>query len=136
MKTDNCNPVLKQPKYIEVKGLIVAFTAALVVISYLIYYYYFYIYEIELNELYFTVTGIGISVFTGLLFTFFQNLCVRTILLFTSTFYGMMVLIYIIVWIILGEPYTYIRASLIIGLVIGLIYVIYDSIANKPRTSD
>ena len=136
MKTDNCIPVIKEAKNIEIKGVIGAITAGLIVISYLVYYYYFYKYDIKLNELYFIMGGVGISVFTGLLFTFFQNLCIKTILLFTSVFYGMLVLIYISVWLILGQPYAYIKASLIVGLIIGVIYVIYDKFTNKPRTAN
>ena len=133
MKTESCNPVLKTPKNIEVKGFIVAFTAVMIVIAYIVYYFYYRIYDIELNELYFIITGIGISVFTGTLFTFFKSLCARVMLLFTSTFYLMMILIYIAVWLILGQPYAYIKESLFIGLLIGIIYVVYDKFANQPR---
>ncbi len=136
MKAENCNPIIKDVKNIEVKGIIAAIMAGLIILSYLVYYSYFYLYEIELSELYFIAGSSAISVFTGLLFTFFRNICVKTVLLFTSVFYGMMVLIYVTVWLIIGEPYTLIRASLIVGMIIGLIYVIYDTIANKPRTID
>lgn len=120
-------------KYIEVKGVIGAFTAALILISYLVYYYYYYNDGVKLNELYFVSTGLGIFVLTGLLFTFFKNVYIRTILLFTSIFYLMLEIIYIVSWLILGQPYAYLKESLIVGLIIGIIYFIYDKSYNKPR---
>jgi len=123
-------------KYIKLKGFIAGITGVVVAISYLAYYYYYYENGVKLNELYFISTGIGISVFTGLLFTFFRNICVKIILMFTSIFYGVLELIYISVWIVQGQPYAYIKQSLIIGLIIGIIYFIYDKFANKPRSVD
>lgn len=127
---------IKSSKYVELKGIVGALAAALILVSYLVYYYYYYNDGIKLNELYFISSGIGISVFTGLLFTFFQNICVKTILLFTSVFYAMLEIIYISMWILQGEPYAYIKISLIIGLIIGTIYFIYDKFTNKSRHSD
>lgn len=117
----------------EIKGIIGAIAGAFLIISYLFYYYWYYENGIKLNELYFIATGVGISVFTGLLFTFFQNIYVKTILLFTSVFYLMLEVIYIAVWIVQGEAYAYIKLSLVIGLVIGLIYFLYEQFANKSR---
>lgn len=120
-------------KYIKQKGFIAGVTGVFVALSYISYYYYYYENGVKLNELYFISTGIGISVFTGLLFTFFKNICVKMILMFTCIFYGILELIYISVWIIQGQPYAYIKQSLIIGLVIGIIYFAYDKFTNKPR---
>lgn len=121
-------------KYIEIKGFIAGLAGIFIALSYLVYYYFYYEKGIKLNEIYFISTGVGISVFTGLLFTFFQNIIVKTILMFASIFYGILELIYIIVWIIQGEPYAYIKLSLIIGLIIGIIYFTYDKLTNKPRS--
>lgn len=123
-------------KHTEIKGVIGVIAAAIILFSYLVYYFYYYNNGVKLNELYFISSGIGISIFTGLLFTFFENLYIRTILLFTSVFYLMLEMIYIIMWIVLGEPYAYLKTSLIIGLIIGIIYFIYDKLNNKPRTGN
>lgn len=124
---------VKESKYIELKGIIGAVAATFIMISYIIYYFTFYETGVKLNELYFISSGVGISVFTGLLFTFFENICVKTVLLFTSVFYGLLELIYIIVWIIQGQPYAYIKQSLFGGLIIGICYFLYDKFTNKPR---
>ena len=100
---------IKGSKYIELKGILGASASLMILISYLLYYYFYYNDGIKLNELYFISSGIGISVFTGLLFTFFRNVYVRTALLFTSVFYLMLELTYVIVWIFLGQPYTHIK---------------------------
>jgi hypothetical protein len=117
-------------KSLELKGIIAGIVSALMLVSYILYYYNFYYNDIHLDKLYFIITGIGISVFTGLLFTFFKRTCIKALLLFTSAFYAILELIYIIMWIILGKPYAYIKWSLIAGLAVGLIYFIYDSIKN------
>jgi hypothetical protein len=117
-------------KSLETRGIIAAVVSAFMLVSYVFYYYYYYTNEVKLSELYFISTGVGVSVFTGLLFTFFKRTWVKTLLLFTSTFYAILELIYIIMWIILGKPYAYIKWSLIAGLAVGLIYFIYDSIKN------
>lgn len=122
---------IKGSKYIELKGILGASASLMILISYLLYYYFYYNDGIKLNELYFISSGIGISVFTGLLFTFFRNVYVRTALLFTSVFYLMLELTYVIVWIFLGQPYTHIKLSLIIGLIIGITYFGYDKFNNK-----
>lgn len=126
---------IKAGKYFELKGIIGASTGIFIIILYLIYNYYYYYNEVKLNELYFISSGVGVSICMGLLFTFFQNIYIKTILLFTSVFYFMLILIYIVFWVILGEPYTHIKAALIIGLLIGIIYVIYDNTTNK-RTNN
>ena len=141
-KLKNLNTIIpekllkKEDKYIELKGIIGAVAAGLILLSYVIYYYFYYNDGIKLNELYFISSGVGISVFTGLLFTFCRNIYVRTILLFTSIFYAMLEVIYITVWIIFGHPYAYIKTSLIIGLIIGIVYFIYDKFNNKSSDSN
>jgi len=127
---------IKGGKYIEVKGTIGAFAAVMILASYFIYYYFYYCNEIKLNELYFISSGIGTSIFTGLLFTFFKNIYVKTILLFTCVFYLVLEIIYIVVWVIYAQPYAYLKHSLIIGLIAGIIYFIYDTSTNKSRSSD
>lgn len=124
---------IKESNYIELKGIIGAIAAAFIMVSYIFYYFTFYETGVKLNELYFISSGVGIAVFTGLLFTFFENICVKTVLLFTSVFYGLLELIYIIVWIIQGQPYAYIKQSLLGGLIIGICYFLYDKFTNKPR---
>lgn len=127
---------IKEGKHIELKGIIGAATAAMILISYLVYYHYYYYHHVKLNELYFISAGVGISIFTGLLFTFFRSICIKTILLFTSVFYAILEAVYIIVWIIQGKPYAYIKTALIVGLIIGVIYFAYDKFTNKPRNSN
>lgn len=117
---------------LKIKGLIAALAAALILVSYIVYYIRYYNDGVKLNEMYFISQGVGISVFTGLLFTFFKNVYTRTMLLFTSVFYGILELIYIIVWIHYGEPYAYLKQSLLVGLIIGIIYFIYDKFNNNP----
>lgn len=124
---------IKESKYIELKGIIGAIAAAFIMISYVVYYFTYYETGEKLNELYFISSGIGISVFTGLLFTFFENIYVKTILLFTSVFYAILEMIYIVIWVIQGQPYAYIKLSLFAGLIIGICYFLYDKFTNKPR---
>lgn len=120
---------------LTVKGWIGGFAAILSISSYLAYYIFYYK-GIKLDELYFIATGVSISIFTGLLFSMFRDKWVRTFLLFASVFYGILITIYILHWIITGIPYAYIKISLIIGLLIGVIYFIYDSFIANNNTKD
>lgn len=131
MKTTN-----KEVDPLKVKGIIAAFAAVLILVSYIVYSIRYYEDGVKLNEMYFISQGIGISVFTGLQFTLYRNIYVRTILLFTSVYYAILEAIYIIVWIYFGQPYSYIKHSLLIGLVIGIIYFLYDKFNNNPRNVD
>lgn len=123
----------KAGKYLEIKGIIGATTGVSVMISYLIYNYYYYHYNIELNEMYFAMSAFGIFVLNGLLFTFFTNRIVKTLLLFTSVFHLVLDMIYIVVWVVYSKPYTNIKFSLFCGLGIGIIYWIYDAITSSSR---
>lgn len=118
---------------LTIKGWIGGFAAILSISSYLAYYIFYYK-GIKLDELYFIATGISISIFTGLLFSMFMDKWVRTFLLFASVFYGILIKIYVLHWIITGIPYAYIKTSLVLGLIIGIIYFIYDSFTPIHNT--
>ena len=120
-------------KWLKIKGIIACATGILVIGMYLFYFFYLESTGTKLSELYFIASGVGISVFTGLLFTFFRNIYRRTVLLFTSVFYALLEIIYIWNWIINGKPYVLFKVALIIGLFTGIIYFIYDTITNDPR---
>lgn len=60
-----------------------------------------------------------------------KNRNVKTLLLYTSVYYSLLVIMYVGSWVILGKPYGYIKLSLIIGLFFGLIYWLYDYFANS-----
>ena len=121
---------MKNPKNLDAKGIIGASAAVFTLVGYLIYYLYLSVYEVKLNELYFIMTSLPIAIFTGILFTFFNNRNVKTLLLYTSVYYSLLVIMYVGSWVILGQPYGYIKLSLIIGLFFGLIYWLYDYFAN------
>jgi len=122
-------------KCIELKGILAMVAVGFIVISYVIYNYYYYNMGVKLNELNFVSTGVGISIFTGLLFTFFQNVYVRTVLLFTCAGYAILETIYIIQWILFGNPYAYLKVGLVVGLIIGLIYFVYDRIKYRKSAN-
>lgn len=124
----------KKMKTTKLKGILALSAVVIVMISYLIYNYYYYEYKIKLNELNFISTGIAISIFSGLLFTFFQNKWIRTVLLYCSTFYAMLILCYSYSWIIHNHAYAYIKLSMFLGLLIGIIYVIYDFSTNRTNS--
>jgi len=118
-------------KCLRLKGILALIAVGLLVITYIIYNYYYYNLGIKLSELHFVSTGVGISIFTGLLFTFFQNVYVRTALLFTCVGYAILELIYIVEWILFGNPYAHLKLALLAGLIIGLIYFAYDRIKYR-----
>jgi len=120
---------------LTVKGWIGGFAALLSVSSYIVYYIFYYE-GIKLDELYFIATGVSISIFTGLLFTFFHNKCAKTFLLFASVFYAIMIVVYVIHWIITGLPYAYIKLSLIAGFFVGLIYLAHDTYPTNANAKD
>lgn len=120
---------------LKVKGIIGAVAACLSIASYIIYYVAYY-QDIKLDELYFISTGATISVFTGLLFAIIRNKVSRTLLLFASMFYAILIISYILSWIVSGFPYAYIKVSLFIGLVIGLIYFLHDSRTSNKRLTN
>lgn len=122
--------------YLKLKGCIAAATAALIVAGYLYYYYVLKHSGVKLNELYFVINGSGTAIFTALLFTFFVNSYIKTILLFTSIFYTVLEIIYVYKWVILGEPYAYFKIALIAGLVLGIIYFIYDKLNDVRRSNN
>lgn len=118
----------------QYKGWIACLAVVIVMVSYLIYNYFYYEYKIKLNELNFISTGIAISIFSGLLFTFFRNKIVRTLLLYCSTFYATLIICYVYSWIFNNHAYAYIKLSMFLGVLIGIIYMVYDIITN--RTND
>ena len=123
--------IIKVPvKHLKTKGIIAAITAAIVLVMYLIYSYYYYEKNIELDDLYFAVVGSGTAIFTGLLFTFFSNRIVKTVLLFAFIFHTILEMIFISMWVLFQTPYAYIKFSLFIGLGAGILYFIYDYIKN------
>lgn len=132
---DGFKSAIINTSYLKTKGIVAAIASVFVVGCYLFYYYHLRNTGIKLNELYFITSGVGIAVFTGLLFTFFTNIYVKTALLFTSTFYAVLEFIYIIKWVFMGQPYAYFKTALIIGLIIGIIYFIYDRINDVPGKS-
>lgn len=122
-------------KNLAIKGWIGGFAAILSILSYIAYYFCFYK-GINYDEYYFISTGLSISIFTGLLFTFFENKVVRTFLLFASVFYAILIIVYVLHWIITGIPYAYIKISLICGFFIGLIYFVYDLFSSNNNAKD
>lgn len=119
---------------LKLKGIVASFAVIIIAVSYIIYNYFYYEMNIKLNELYFISTGLAISIFSGLLFTFFQNKVIRALLLYCSTFYAILIISYIYSWIIQSHAYAYTKLSMFLGLLIGIIYMAYDFIAN--RTND
>lgn len=115
----------KPDRILLAKGIIGGMAAFVSILSYIAYYFCFYR-GIPFDELYFISTGYSIAIFTGLLFTFFKKKITRTLLLFCSTFYSILVTVYIVHWVCTGLPYAYIKISLFLGLLIGIIYFCYD----------
>lgn len=122
---------MSEHKKLEIKGLIGAAAAALAILSYIVYYYFFYEVGIKLNELLFICTGLSISLFSGLLFTFFRNKIAKALTLFCSVFYLFLVGIYTVYGLLFGTYYANIKLSLIIGLAAGISYLIYDTINHR-----
>lgn len=119
---------------LAIKGWLGAAAAMIAIASYIAYYIYYYK-GIKLDELYFISTGCSISIFTGILFTMFESRSVRTFLLFASVFYGILISVYSIHWYFTGLPYAYIKISLILGLIAGLIYYAYDTISSARNNA-
>jgi len=129
------NIVIGTKKSLKIKGIIGSFAAIISIASYLVYYICYYN-GIKYDEIYFISTGLSISIFTGLLFTFFDSKIVRTFLLFASTFYIILICSYICHWFYTGFPYAYIKISLFSGLIVGLIYFIYDTFITNDTAKD
>lgn len=122
-------------KNLAIKGFIGGFAAILSIASYIVYYFCFYE-GINYDAYYFIATGLSISIFTGLLFTFFENKLVRTFLLFASVFYGILITSYSVHWIYTGLPYAYIKISLGSGLIVGIIYFAYDLFSSNSNAKN
>ena len=118
------------PKNLNAKAILGTFASSFALFGYLLYYVYFEIIGVKLNELYFIITCVPIAIFTGILFTFFSNKNLKTLLLYTSVYYSLLVVMYVGSWVILGQPYGYIKQALIAGLVVGIIYRLYDYFTN------
>lgn len=122
-------------KNLALKGWIGGFGAVMAIASYIAYYFCYYE-GINYDAFYFIATGLSISIFTGLLFTFFENKVVRTFLLFASVFYGILVLSYSAHWAFTELPYAYIKISLMSGLIVGIIYFIYDLFSSSSNAKN
>lgn len=122
--------MLRHPKNLNAKAILGTFASAFALTGYLVYYLYLSAYGIKLNELYFITSCVPIAIFTGILFTFFKERYAKVLFLYTCVYYSLLVLTYVGSWILIGQPYGYIKVSLIIGLVVGLIYWIYDHCSN------
>jgi len=120
---------------VKTKGIIAAILAVIALLSYVIYYFAYYNYNVRLDELFFIGTGISISGSFGLLFTMFSNKTVKTLTLFCSIFYFILISAYLLNGVIWGEYYAFIKLSLIIGLISGIIYLIHDNIKTGRSSS-
>jgi hypothetical protein len=123
-------------KNLKIKGFWATCAVMLIIASYVAYNYVYYEKGYKLNELYFISTGVGIAILSGILMTFFKNKFVRTSLLFCSVFYTFLEVAYVWSWITLNHAYAYIKLSLFVGLLIGLIYVVYDYIRRFTAKPD
>lgn len=112
---------------IKIKGNLAAIAGLISVVGYIAYFLSYYYANYRLDEIYFVNNCFTSAIFTYLCFSFFNHKFVKVILLFTSIFYSMLLFTYIGNWLILGTPYAWIKFSLIIGLIIGLIYYLYDT---------
>ena len=124
---------MSDKRKLTIKGLLASITATFVMLSYCTYYVYLETYGVKLNALFFVSTNIAVSVFSGLLFTFFKNRFVRVTTLFCSVFYFTLVLIYVYFYLLIGVHYAYIKTALIIGLTAGVIYYIYDTFGSTKH---
>ena len=118
-------------KYLNIKGFLAFFAVVLLIASYVAFNYYYYEKGIKLNELYFISTGVGISILSGLLVTFFINKFVRISLMYCSVFYSILEVAYVWSWITQNHAYMYIKFSLFVGLLIGIVYGIYIHFTDK-----
>jgi Na+/melibiose symporter-like transporter len=119
---------------LNLKALIASVAGLTVITAYILYYFIYSVYNYRLDQVYFMATCFGVSVFTALLFTFFTQRFARTIMLFVSNFYAILLITYVANWLAFGTAYGHIKLSLIIGFIAGLIYYAYDSIVNsKPK---
>lgn len=120
------------------KSILAAFACIILIASYAAFSFMYYNKGIKLNEFYFISSGVSIAIFTGLLVTFFSNKIVRILLLYISSFYVILVGSYVWSWIFQNHAYMYIKLSLFVGLIIGLIYAFIDKIfriTNKRNGS-
>lgn len=118
---------MSEKKQLEIKGLLGVIAAALAILSYIVYFLWFEKYGVKLNKLFFISTGVSIFIFSGLLFTFFRNKLAKTLTLFCSIFYFILVLSYTLMGIMMDQYFAHVKLSLIIGLTAGLIYYLNDS---------
>lgn len=123
----------KMGKRLEIKGLLGLIAAVLAIAAYIIYYLYLEVYGIKLNKIFFVSTGISISTFSGLLFTFFRNKVAKAFTLFCSIFYFILVLSYVSFGLIMNQYFAHIKLSLITGLIAGIIFLVYDTFANSSK---
>ena len=95
-------------------------------IVYLAYNIVFYSSGIKLSEIYYLSTWLTISILSGIMFTFFNNIFHRATMVFCSVCCSLLIVNYLLSWIILGHPYAHIKLAIGIGLLIGIIYGIRD----------
>ncbi len=122
---------MKQVKELKLKGVFASIAGIISVSVYILYFFSYYYGGYRLDEAYFANNCFTTAIFTYLCHGFFSQKFVRVVLLFTSVFYSMLLLTYVGNWLLLGTPYAWIKFSLIAGLLIGLIYYIYDSATNS-----
>jgi len=113
---------MEQIDRLKVKGRIGIVTTITFLISYIVYFFCLYEFNYRLDQVYFVINTMTISIFSWLLFQFFKNLDVKVTLLFSCIFSAGLTITYIGYYLILGTPYITLKWALIAGLLIGTIY--------------
>lgn len=111
----------------RLKKALAIFAGAISLITYVVYEYYYICKGVYLHEQFFISTTFSISTFSFLTFTYLKGRNVKSFLLIVSGFYFLLNLTYLSNWVLFGNAHISVTISLIVGLIIALIYFLYDT---------
>jgi len=109
---------------------LIVLSALLLIVPYGIYQIAHYQYGVDLDRMYFITSSLATVISFSVLYSVFNDRLIRTVTIWVSSFFAVLLLAYIGSGLILGASYVYIKWALGIGTLSALIYYLYDYITG------
>ena len=119
-----------KPVKLRLYKYLIVLSALLLIVPYAIYQIAHYHYGVDLDRMYFITSSLATVISFYVLHNVFNDVFIKTVTIWVSSFFVILLLAYIGSGLIWGNSYVYIKIALGIGTLIGLIYYAYDRLTG------